>query len=73
MARATRPETLPDRILDAAIELVGAERGFLIQRAPGAADAAQGWEVIAARNIDRENVRKAHAQGQPLDHLPGAR
>jgi transcriptional regulator with GAF, ATPase, and Fis domain len=59
MARATRPETLPDRILDAAIELVGAERGFLIQRAPEAADAKQSWDVIAARNIDRENVRKA--------------
>ncbi len=75
MARATRPETLPDRILDAAIELAGAERGFLIQRvlnstpAPAAAttgsgdsdaDAiAQGWEVIAARNIDKENVKKA--------------
>src|SRR5262249_27130904 len=104
-ARATRPELLPDRILDAAIELAGAERGFLIQRtvasavaarpaepapAPGAAEArgaadspvadeapaAAGaprtsaeapsesaplpeWEVIAARNIDRENVRKA--------------
>jgi hypothetical protein len=79
MARATRPELLPDRILDAAIELAGAERGFLIQRSsattngatkaepePAAAvddndeDApAQGWDVIAARNIDRENVKKA--------------
>jgi transcriptional regulator with GAF, ATPase, and Fis domain len=80
MARATRPELLPDRILDAAIELAGAERGFLIQRssAPAAsaappdqptpeasADANEespvgpGWEAIAARNIDRENVKKA--------------
>jgi serine/threonine-protein kinase PknK len=73
MARATRPETLPDRILDAAIELAGAERGFLIQRTrPGSvpavpadpeSGAASGedspnWEVVAARNIDRENVRK---------------
>jgi transcriptional regulator with GAF, ATPase, and Fis domain len=61
MARAARPETLPDRILDAAIELAGAERGFLIQATPvdagGAGDS--GWEVIAARNIDRENVQKA--------------
>ncbi|MBL8804570.1 MAG: sigma-54-dependent Fis family transcriptional regulator [Planctomycetes bacterium] len=74
MARAPRPELLPDRILDAAIELAGAERGFLIQRAPsGAARAAaeaepeeseavevgQGWAVVAARNVDREHVKKA--------------
>ncbi|MCC6408344.1 MAG: sigma-54-dependent Fis family transcriptional regulator [Planctomycetes bacterium] len=70
MARATRPETLPDRILDAAIELVGAERGFLIQRVAAQAAAPvvdaesndgvpPGWEVIAARNIDKENVKKA--------------
>jgi transcriptional regulator with GAF, ATPase, and Fis domain len=73
MARATRPETLPDKILDAAIELAGAERGFLIVRsaaapagprpeidsAGGEGDAGPGWEVVAARNIDRENVKKA--------------
>ena len=93
MAHAVRPETLPDRILDAATELAGAERGFLIVRsgpgswadepgsaaadkeapgepapdtsdasdAPDAPDAtgAGPWEVVAARNIDRENVRKA--------------
>jgi len=81
MAHATRPETLPDRILDAAIELVGAERGFLIERSGGApADATESsgdgrdgessagaeesgegtpWDVVAARNFDRENVRKA--------------
>jgi transcriptional regulator with GAF, ATPase, and Fis domain len=81
MARATRPELLPDRILDSAIELVGAERGFLIQRSPQLPGATPGpapvpapegegepapedptpgdWDVIAARNIDRENVRKA--------------
>ena len=76
MARAVRPETLPDRILDAATELAGAERGFLIQRSgpgtwtaedgasdtPERASAPEGagpWEVVAARNIDRENVRKA--------------
>ena len=68
MARARRPETLPDKILDAAIELAGAERGFLIQKGPapsggngGAADRQHPtrWEVVAARNIDQENVRKA--------------
>jgi len=75
MARAVRPETLPDRILDAATELAGAERGFLIQRsAPGGGEesapaaeteagagraAGSAWEVVAARNLDRENVRKA--------------
>ena len=63
MARATRPELLPDRILDAAIELAGAERGFLIERRRGERAVAEGeegldWEVVAARNIDRENVRK---------------
>ena len=90
MARAARPELLPDRILDAAIELAGAERGFLLLReAPAAApvgpievapadsgaptpvveSAAAGvedsarpalvWDVVAARNLDRENVKKA--------------
>jgi serine/threonine-protein kinase PknK len=85
MARTPRPELLPDRILDAAIELAGAERGFLIQRTPAAPPAppvraasgdeaatdvespsesdtvevGQGWAVIAARNVDRENVKKA--------------
>ena len=78
MARATRPETLPDKLLDAAIELAGAERGFLIVRSSAAPQALQpkaegapappeagegdvgpGWEVVAARNIDRENVKKA--------------
>lgn len=73
MARARRPETLPDRILDAATELAGAERGFLIQKSTGAetetetessgegedGPGATLWDVIAARNIDQENVRKA--------------
>jgi transcriptional regulator with GAF, ATPase, and Fis domain len=90
MARAARPELLPDRILDAAIELAGAERGFLIQAVPRASSAAESdaktgtdlqrappdaetvvldaaraaealarWDVVAARNIDRENVKKA--------------
>lgn len=72
MARAARPELLPDRVLDAAIELVGAERGFLIVRpslAPedggaletlGSMDeATQSWDVVAARNFDQENVRRA--------------
>ena len=62
MARATRPELLPDRILDAAIELAGAERGFLIERrrasVDGGGEDGLDWEVVAARNIDRENVRK---------------
>ncbi len=62
MARTHRPETLPDHILDAATELAGAERGFLIQKSSEVArtaDAQTRWEVIAARNIDQENVRKA--------------
>jgi transcriptional regulator with GAF, ATPase, and Fis domain len=80
MARTARPELLPDRILDAAIELVGAERGFLLLRASNSAWGATGeaaspvaseggaaqpavsapsWEAVAARNIDRENVKKA--------------
>ncbi|MBM3989249.1 MAG: GAF domain-containing protein [Planctomycetes bacterium] len=73
MARAEKPELLPDRVLDAAIGLVGAERGFLIVRAGtasvlaarvegGALDALEagpGWEVVAARNLDREHLKKA--------------
>jgi len=78
MARAAKPEALPDRVLDAAIELAGAERGFLIVRAGTASalaarveggavegraveglEAGPGWEVVAARNLDREHLKKA--------------
>ncbi len=54
LARADEQGQLLEKVLDAAIELAGAERGFVIQR--GVSDS---WEVVAARNIDRENVRKA--------------
>lgn len=69
MARASRPELLPDRILDAAIEIAGAERGFLVLRSgaesagarpeAGEPNANATWDVCAARNLDRENVKKA--------------
>jgi transcriptional regulator with GAF, ATPase, and Fis domain len=62
--RAQRPETAFYPILDAATELAGAERGFLIQKSTETAPEGEApphpqWEVIAARNLDQENVRKA--------------
>jgi transcriptional regulator with GAF, ATPase, and Fis domain len=47
---------LLERILDAAIAVTGAERGFLILREKGE------LKVKAARNLDREAVRRAEAK-----------
>ena len=43
--------------IDAAIELTGAERGFLVLKN---ARAAAGYDVPVARNIDRERIGKSH-------------
>ncbi|MEM9191375.1 MAG: sigma 54-interacting transcriptional regulator [Myxococcota bacterium] len=45
--------------MDAAIELTGAERGFVIL-APGNAETSAGLEVAIARNVDRERVESAY-------------
>jgi transcriptional regulator with GAF, ATPase, and Fis domain len=50
-----------DFAMDAAIDLTGAERGFLIvrQRGPGAQVGAGGLRVAVARNVDRERVGRS--------------
>jgi transcriptional regulator with GAF, ATPase, and Fis domain len=49
------PGRLYSKILDAAVELTGAERAFLILAAPGGEEPA----IAASRNVDREEVRGA--------------
>jgi len=44
---------LLERVMDTAVELTGAERGFLLLRTPGGK-----LKVEVARNIDRETIRK---------------
>ncbi len=56
---------LLERIMDTAIEVSGAERGFLILRDPGAGDPGAGdadvdeFKVKVSRNIDRESIKDA--------------
>jgi transcriptional regulator with GAF, ATPase, and Fis domain len=57
LARETDPAALVPKILESAIELVGAERGFIILMSPGA-PAAGSAAVAAARNIDREAIQE---------------
>lgn len=46
-----------DQVMDAIIQLTGAERGFLMLR-----DDDGGLTVVAARNIDQQTVRNDHFQ-----------
>ena len=46
---------LLERVMDTAVELTEAERGFLLLRSP---DPAQKLRVEVARNIDRETLRR---------------
>lgn len=58
LSAARSVERVLDHAIDAAIELTGAERGFvLLSRAP-----RRGFKVAVARNLDRE--RLARAQGK---------
>jgi transcriptional regulator with GAF, ATPase, and Fis domain len=57
LASELEPRRLYAKILDAAVELTGAERAFLLVR-EGDADP----EVAASRNLDREEVRHAAAK-----------
>jgi transcriptional regulator with GAF, ATPase, and Fis domain/tetratricopeptide (TPR) repeat protein len=52
LTREHRPERVLELILDRAVELVGAERGFLILAEQGR------LRVAVARNIDQETLRK---------------
>src|SRR5262245_45062575 len=54
LAAERDPRRLYAKILDAAIELTGAERAFLVIT-PAAAEP----DVVASRNLDREEVRSA--------------
>lgn len=49
-----RTEEVLERAMDAAIELTGAERGFLLRTSGGAAGRA--LKVAVARNVDREQL-----------------
>jgi transcriptional regulator with GAF, ATPase, and Fis domain/tetratricopeptide (TPR) repeat protein len=49
-----RLRPLLDQVIDTAIDLTGAERGFLLMRRPGAAGSV---EVAVARNIEHEELR----------------
>ncbi|MBI5511516.1 MAG: sigma 54-interacting transcriptional regulator [Deltaproteobacteria bacterium] len=52
LAQDHDPERLLERVIDAAIALSGAERGFIVLKTDGGTDLA----VRAARNIDRETL-----------------
>ncbi|MBI4614461.1 MAG: sigma 54-interacting transcriptional regulator [Planctomycetes bacterium] len=53
LAGETDPERLLARILDAAIDLSGAERGFLVRTDPG------GFRISAARNLERSTLERS--------------
>src|SRR4051812_29100584 len=53
LADESDPRKLVPLILDQAVALVGAERGFVILLRPGA-----DFEVAAARNIDQEAIQR---------------
>ncbi len=50
LAREADPDVLLERIVDAAIELLGAERGFILL------DADDGVQIAVARNLDRRSL-----------------
>jgi transcriptional regulator with GAF, ATPase, and Fis domain/Tfp pilus assembly protein PilF len=57
LASEREPQRLLEFILDSAVQLTGAERGFIILKADD--DEAEGtFNVRAARNIDQESLRR---------------
>ncbi|MGE3670481.1 MAG: sigma 54-interacting transcriptional regulator, partial [Polyangiaceae bacterium] len=48
--------------IDSAIELTGAERGFVLlaEGAPGPSGEAKKFSVVVARNVDRERIGRSH-------------
>lgn len=52
LARVEDRQTLLDLVLDEAVQLFGAERGFVVLAA-----SASDWSVAAARSLDKEPVR----------------
>jgi len=58
IAEKTDLKELLDRVMDAAIEFTGAERGFLLLRsAEGANDSLDNFEVRAARHLTQSNLK----------------
>jgi transcriptional regulator with GAF, ATPase, and Fis domain/tetratricopeptide (TPR) repeat protein len=57
LAQELDPQRLLEYILDSAILLTGAERGFLLLLPPGAPSDTDALEVVVARNIDHETIR----------------
>jgi transcriptional regulator with GAF, ATPase, and Fis domain len=55
-------QRLLDFILDSAIALTGAERGFVILKEGGTDEDETQFDVSAARNIDRETLRRQGAK-----------
>ncbi|MEO1172575.1 MAG: sigma 54-interacting transcriptional regulator, partial [Myxococcota bacterium] len=60
LARDHDPDRLLDRIIDAAIALSGAERGFIVLSADGSREPEEETlEVYLGRNLDRESLQGA--------------
>ncbi|MCE9625758.1 MAG: sigma 54-interacting transcriptional regulator [Deltaproteobacteria bacterium] len=58
IAEKTDLKELLERVMDAAIEFTGAERGFLLLRKAGDAnDSPEGFEVQAARHLSQHNLK----------------
>lgn len=79
IAQKSDLEDILDRVMSAAIELTGAERGFLLLKNPGAKKSpVPGFEVKAARNLNQQAlsgpdlkfsfsvVRESMDRGTPL-------
>ncbi|MBI4577243.1 MAG: sigma 54-interacting transcriptional regulator [Planctomycetes bacterium] len=77
LSRAIAQELAPRRllrlVLDASVEISGAERGFIILRedmrasTPAADGGPEVWEVRVARNLDREDL--SGAEGKVSRHV----
>ncbi|MSP63675.1 MAG: GAF domain-containing protein, partial [Myxococcales bacterium] len=77
LAAELRLGPLLELIIDAVIELTGAERGFVLLRKPGTeASEAATWEVKVARNIDQRTIDAGAASSDAVstdgDERPGA-
>lgn len=55
-----RTDEVLERAMDAAIELTGAERGFLLRLGPDGGQRA--LTVAVARNVDREQLERSHSK-----------
>jgi len=56
------PEELLDKVMDLAIEMVGAERGLIFLSRDDAAD----MEPVVARNVERQTIRDATAYSRSI-------